>query len=113
MNFKKSFQGLMNWNFDFAKRKFPKHFNDPIPPIHHLKEELKELIEELENAKYQTIERIGFEYADCLILLLGSAKRFGFTANELLNYCFRKMEINEKRNWGEPDENGVYKHKKE
>jgi hypothetical protein len=105
-----SLQNLMNWNHQFAKRVFPKHCNDPVPPLHHLKKEVGETIDALE-AKPNDREKVLFEYADCLILLVGSAIRAGISAEQLLDYSSRKMAINEKRDWGEPDENGVYLHK--
>lgn len=104
-------QKLMDWNFEFAKRVFPEHCTNPVPPLHHLKKEVGETIEELEKPQIDK-EKLLFEYADCLILLAGSAKRAGITSDQLLSYSFKKMEINEKRDWGKPDENGVYLHKK-
>jgi len=104
-------QNLMDWNYDFAKRVFPMHCNDPVAPMCHLKDEVDETIVEL--AAGDMNKEIALEeYADCLILLTGSARRINITANQLLEAAFSKMEINEGRDWGEPDENGVYKHKK-
>ncbi len=104
-------QELMDWNYAFAKRVFPKHCDDPVPPLHHLLEEVKETIDELSKDESDDSKTLK-EYADCLILLAGSAKRKGFSAHDLLRAAYEKMEINEARDWGEPDENGVYHHKK-
>jgi NTP pyrophosphatase (non-canonical NTP hydrolase) len=104
-----SLQELMEWNLEFAKRVFPKHCRDPKAPLHHLKEEVEEIIEAIETkSREETLE----EYADALILLTGSAIRLGFSSRDLINASFDKMKKNEKRDWGEPDENGVYNHKK-
>lgn len=108
----KELQDLMNWNRKFAQRVFPEHCDDPKAPLHHLKKEVGETIEELE-ADYVDREKLLFEYADCLILLVGSAVRIGITADQLIDYSNRKMAINENRDWGKPDKNGVYSHKKD
>lgn len=91
-----------------------------IPQMHHLKEECDEVIEAItihnKNQNLPVIEIkgtkdvVGMEYADCLLLLLDSAANFGFNTKELIEYANRKLEINKKRNWGKPDENGVIKH---
>lgn len=108
----KELQVLMDWNRRFAQRVFPEHCDDPKAPLHHLLEEVKETIEELESENID-MEKLLFEYADCLILLVGSAVRIGITAEQLIDYSMDKMGINENRDWGKPDKNGVYSHKKE
>ncbi|WP_114752308.1 dATP/dGTP pyrophosphohydrolase domain-containing protein [Pleomorphovibrio marinus] len=107
----KELQELMDRNRKFAQRVFPLHCDDPKAPLHHLIKEVKETIDELE-ADNLDMEKVLFEYADCLILLVGSAVRIGITAEELIKYSMEKMTINEKRDWGKPDKNGVYSHKK-
>lgn len=99
----------MDWNHDFAKRVFPEHCDDPCAPLHHLKKEVDEIIEELTDPLPHK-ESILEEYADGLILLAGSAKRAGISSSEWLIAAFAKMKINESRDWGKPDENGVYQH---
>lgn len=108
----KKLQSLMDWNRRFAQRVFPQHCDDPKPPLHHLIREVKETIQELEKENIDR-EKLLFEYADCLILLVGSAVRIGITAEQLIDYSMDKMAINEKRDWGKPDEKGVYSHIKE
>ena len=54
--------------------------------------------------------RIKFELADCLTLLLDVAAHEFIDVDELLAASEEKMEINKKRKWGEPDENGVVEH---
>ena len=73
-------------------------------PLHHLKKEVDETIESGEME----------EFADMQLLLLDAfRKRF---PNEefqaLINECDRKLDILYTREWNEPDENGVYLHKK-
>ncbi len=51
-----------------------------------------------------------WEYADCLMLLLDAASNAGIGADDLLNTAWEKLAINQQREWGEPDENGVVEH---
>jgi NTP pyrophosphatase (non-canonical NTP hydrolase) len=85
--------------------------------VHHLVKEVPELIEAIEKFQlkesYENTQRVGFEFADCFMLLLDSASHFGLTAGNLLYYTEQKLEINKKRKWGKPDENGVVEHIKE
>jgi len=53
------------------------------------------------------------EYADCFMLVFGSAMDYGMTEHDIFEAIREKLEINRKREWGEPDENGVYKHKEQ
>jgi hypothetical protein len=70
-------------------------------PLHHLSKEIQELI---------ASPRDNMEYADCLILLLDAYRMTGGNADGLIETCFEKLEINRKREWGKPDENGVVEH---
>ena len=70
-------------------------------PLNHLAKEIQELIVSPEDR---------MEYADCLILLLDAFRLTGGSAEELINTCYEKMEINRKRKWGKPDKNGVVEH---
>jgi NTP pyrophosphatase (non-canonical NTP hydrolase) len=91
--------------------------------VYHLKKEVDELLEKLmiyNQGEYKspihlTIKRkeIYFEFADCFMLILDAASHFGLTADELMDFTSRKLEINKNRKWGEPDENGVVRHIKE
>lgn len=78
----------------------------PLSKIHHLKEEVNELQEDLENDN--PIRRL--EFADCLLLLFGSAAADGMTYQDICNAIDEKFEIVKKRKWGKPDKNGVVKH---
>lgn len=73
-------------------------------PLHHLAKEIQELI---------TSPNDSMEYADCLILLLDAYRMTGGQADDLIETCYEKLEINRKRKWGTPDENGVVEHIRE
>jgi hypothetical protein len=73
----------------------------PEIPLHHLAKEIQELIAKPDDS---------MEYADCLILLLDAYRMSGGNADSLVETCYEKMEINRKRKWGTPDENGVVEH---
>lgn len=72
-------------------------------PLHHLKEELQEIIDGDGDI---------YEYADALILLLNSfsVKYPDTTAISLVKAARAKMEINKLRKWQEPDAQGVVRH---
>ncbi len=73
-------------------------------PLHHLAKEIQELIASPND---------NMEYADCLILLLDAYRITGGKSDELVETCYKKLEINRKRKWGKPDENGVVEHIRE
>lgn len=70
-------------------------------PLHHLAKEVRELLEMPDDR---------MEYADCLILLLDAFRMTGGNAEDLIDACYEKLEINRNRRWGTPDENGVVEH---
>ena len=83
--------------------------------IHHLKEEVKELLEvvtayEASKPDGKLLKESKYEYADCLMLLLDSAYHIGFSAEELIFATFEKLEVNKNREWQQPDENGLCHH---
>jgi hypothetical protein len=105
-------------------------FRTGTPIAHHLKKEINELIDALSvihNGIYtndptgqeglrrlaEARHRIKMEYADCLTLLLDSAAHENLTIDDLTKASQEKLEINKKRKWGTPDENGVIEHIKE
>lgn len=89
---------------------FPK--SDMISKLYHLKEEVAELILELECEDWN-YKRVESEYADCFLLLLGSADKMGYSIGDIVQFMKNKLEVNRKRKWGEEDSNGVVKHIKE
>jgi len=95
------------------------------PIAHHLKKEIDELIEAIDSfhkdrpygKDKKTLEllrerrkRVTFELADCMMLLLDIASHEQITFKLLMITVQEKLEINKKRKWGEPDENGVVEH---
>lgn len=82
-----------------------------VPILYHLKKEVKEVIEALEQNK--SLGKIETEFADCFMLLFDAAYHFGFTAEKVLHSMRNKLEINKQRDWGKPDKNGVIEHSKE
>ena len=73
-------------------------------PLYHLAKEIRELIASPDDS---------MEYADCMLLLLDAYRMAGGTADELVELCYKKLEINRKREWGLPDKNGVIEHIRE
>lgn len=91
--------------------------------VYHLKKEVDELIEALEKQYnlgidesvgagefLRQVEKTKVEYADCLMLLLDSAKHNGINAQELYELTVKKLMVNKTRQWGKPDHNGVIEH---
>ncbi|MFW6225718.1 MAG: dATP/dGTP pyrophosphohydrolase domain-containing protein [bacterium] len=89
--------------YDFSEKTFGKG-RSYREPLHHLKEEIDEVLESGEES----------EYADCLLLLLDSySKRYPKkNVSDLIKSSEDKLEILKERKWNKPDENGVFKHKK-
>jgi NTP pyrophosphatase (non-canonical NTP hydrolase) len=77
-----------------------------LSKIAHLLEECNELISDLE--KDSPDKRL--EFADCFILLFGAAAADGMDFEDICKAIHDKMEINYKRKWGKPKENGVINH---
>lgn len=105
-DFKKTYERVSFWQV----KTFPK--STAISKLHHLQKEVVELLGELtkDSADGVAIER---EYADCLILLIGSASKLGIDSEWMLRIINEKMDINEEREWGEPNEQGIYLHIKQ
>ena len=105
---------IMNW----SDSTFGDHRTGK-PIAHHLKKEVDEVIDAIDVLRFskgrgegvdKARTRVQFELADCLILLLDVATHEKITVSELIDASEEKMEINKKRKWGEPDENGVVEH---
>lgn len=107
-------QDLMDELSKWQNETFP--VSNPISKLHHLAKEVDELIKELHWSKQVeevNIKDIELEYADCFLLLFGSAAKYGLKADDIFRIVREKLEINRKRNWGTPDANGVVTHIKE
>jgi len=96
----KQFNEITIWQ----DKTFPKA--NALSKIHHLKEEVGELIQDLET---KNSER-RLEFADCFLLLFGAANADGMSYTDCCNAISEKFEIIKNRKWGNPDENGVVKH---
>lgn len=112
-------QQLMYDIADWSDGQFGEGRN-PTAIIHHLKKEVPELIEALEkfqkmglrdgNKRDEAMKDCLYEFADCFMLLLDSARSFGLDSKTLIEFTHLKLEINKNRKWGKPDENGVVEH---
>lgn len=100
-------QSQFNEITEWQKQTFPKA--NALSKIAHLAEELQELVVDLkENAS-----GIRHEYADCFLLLFGSAAAAGMSYEDICRAIDEKMVINKNRKWGKPNEDGVVNHIKE
>lgn len=85
-----------------------------LPISHHLKKEVKELNESIQNClsnpTEENISRVTEELSDCQLLLLDITAHMGFTADQLISFSIAKHEVNKLRKWGAPDANGVVEH---
>jgi len=108
----KEFQELIDEIMDFQKKTFPT--STSISKLYHLEKEIPELIDELAKVYHNSGDNkvIEMEYADAFLLLIGSAANYGLTADHIASAIRQKIEINKKRNWGNPDKNGVVQHLK-
>jgi hypothetical protein len=86
----------------------------PISKLRHLEKEILELIIELNGDLYtDNYEKVEEEYADCFLLLFGSAMAYGMNLDIISSAIKAKFEKNKLRKWGKPDVNGVIEHIKE
>jgi hypothetical protein len=93
------FNSLQKIHGEWADKTFG--IRTAIAPLHHLKKEVQEVIEQPNDIT---------EYADCFLLLMYSARLAGFNMDDLYYASFEKFMINQKRQWAKPDENGVVEH---
>lgn len=81
-----------------------------VSALAHLFEEMKELDDDLILSAPK--EKIISEYADCFLLLFGSACLYGLSYEDICQAINDKMEINKQRQWGKPNDKGYVKHVK-
>lgn len=74
---------------------------------------LEQEVQELRDAVEIDDPNVRLEIADCYLLLAGITHKSGMTYEDVCAAIEEKMEINRKRKWGNPDENGVVNHVKE
>ena len=100
---KTQFEAIVEWQ----RKTFPAATS--VSKLKHLKKEIeRELIPALEsNAPGRP-----HEYADCFLLLFGSAAMDGMTWNDIVKAIEEKFLIVQHRQWKDADENGVYEHVK-
>lgn len=93
----------------FSDEKFGIRTN-PAGPLNHLKEEVQELLDAIGKENEEE------EWADCILLLLDAFRiRYGndISFNKLLHFALNKLDVLKEREWDEdPDQNGVFRHKK-
>jgi len=94
------FNEIVAWQ----KQTFPKATS--LSKVFHLEKEVFELRNDLIDKN--TDRRL--EYADCFLLLFGSAASDGMSFQDICNAIDEKMQINRERKWGNADENGVVHH---
>lgn len=80
----------------------------PLSAVKHLEREVEELKYSI--AHNPTVEEQNEELADCFILLAGVAHLLELDLVDAVN---KKMEVNRRRVWGEPDSEGVVEHVRE
>jgi len=97
---KKQFNEIAIWQKETFKQA------TPLSKIAHLTEELSELTYDLINNKPER----RLEFADCFLLLFGCAACDGMNYEDICQAIQEKFEINKKRKWGKPNENGVVNH---
>lgn len=96
---KEQYQSISKWqNIVFTKA-------TPLSCVNHLEEEVKELKAELESGNIDHKE-----IADCFLLLIGVCNKAGLSYDEIVNAIDAKMEVNYKREWGQPNDKGYVKH---
>ena len=92
---------------EWQDKTFPKATS--LSKLYHLEQEIKELKESITNINHGNT---WLEFADCFLLLYGAAGKYGLSFEDIHHAIAEKFEINKKRNWGTPDENGVVNHVK-
>lgn len=82
--------------------------NPVTVPVLKMVEEIGELLDALNNQLDPDIE-----FADCFLLLIDAYRKYygdDVDMQTLINTSSEKLDIVAKREWGKPNEDGVYKH---
>lgn len=97
---KEMFEEITGWQ----RKTFPQA--TALSTANHLAEEVEELIVELKKKSFYS----AYEYADCFLLLFGSARLAGLSYDDICKYIDNKMILNKNRQWGDVNEKGYVKH---
>lgn len=97
---KEMFEEITAWQ----RKTFPQA--TALSAANHLAEEVEELIVELKKKSFYS----AYEYADCFLLLFGSACLSGLNYDDICHYIDDKMILNKNRQWGKVNEKGYVKH---
>lgn len=97
---------MFEWITAWQREKFTKATAQSA--ANHLREEVGELIHDLSNEG--DMRKTESEYADCFLLLFGSASLYGLSYEDICQAINAKMEINKARKWGGVNEQGYVKH---
>ena len=73
----------------------------PIGPLKHLAKEVQEALADPGDL---------IEYADLLFLVFDATRRAGFSFEDLLAACWRKLAINRARTWPKPSSDEPVEH---
>jgi len=93
-NYEQFWYALKDWSI---KTFGPHTFRGPRGPILHLKKEVDEVIEALDNDSEEIIIE---EMVDCLFLITDAVQRSGVNYEVFMDAVFRKLDKNKERKWG-------------
>lgn len=98
--------------FQWQQETFPTA--TPLTKLLHMQKELeKELIPAIQAGECSDKEEVAKEFADCFLLLFGSAHAYGFSFDQIIQLIQNKFQINKNRQWGKPNSKGFTEHIKE
>lgn len=101
----KTFEQLMSTHTDWSLNIYKD--GTKFTSLIHLRKEVGELEQAIISDESKA--NIGFELADCFLLLFDAAARCGFDGMELKSYIEAKININKERKWQKQDD-GTYRH---
>ena len=101
----KGIRQFWNEQADWSERTFGLN-RGPIGPMKHLRKEVDEVLEHIENVADTTLikdrDKLLEEFADCLFLLFDATRRAGFGFKDLVRAAFTKLAKNKTRIWPTP-----------
>lgn len=102
-------QNLMDEVVEWADKTFPSVSVESC--VAHLVRESKEARDAIySRLDHPDDDHVKEEIADCFILIIQTAARFGMSFDNLMHVSRQKFEINKKRVWGDPDSEGIQSH---